>query len=860
MKTEYARILREQVFPRVQKPARYIGGEWNQVNKNPQSVKTRMVLAFPDVYEIGISYLGFHILYELLNQEPDIYVERVYSPWVDAEQILRERKILLCSLETSTPLAAFHLVGVTLQHEMSYTNVLNLLDLGHIPIHARQRKDQDPLVLGGGPCAANPEPIAELFDLILLGDGEQVVKEVITRDQSLRQLDRAVRIRQLAQIPGVYAPAGYRPHYSRQGTLERIESEPGLPFPVKRRIEPAPALPQKPLVPYLGVPHDRVSAELFRGCVRGCRFCQAGMITRPVRERDPQAVMEQMLQAIQETGYEEVSVTSLSSGDYTQLLPLLRCLMQNLSEQQVALSFPSLRLDSFRRELAEIVQMVRKTGLTFAPEAGSPRLRQVINKYLHEEELITNLSQVFAEGWDLIKLYFMIGLPTETREDVHEINRLVRRILNEARKIMSRRRGPRINLSINLFVPKPHTPFQWEGQLPRIEAKARLKELAQVLPRAAGFAFSKRNEAELDRSYLEAVLARGDRRLWPVVYRAWSLGARFDSWGDQFRFDLWEQAFRESEIDPDNYALRERSMDEVLPWQHLDMGVHAEYLKKERNRSRAELLTPDCRQANICNCCGVADPKSCPLPPAPNLALSNKPVKPKSRPEREAVRIRLGYRKTGDMRFVGHLDMVNLFRRAARRARLPLHYSLGFHPQPSLAFGPPLPLGFVGLAEWMDLGLDTWVDPREVQSVLNGKLPVGIRIEAAREIPLRTPALNEQIKVSEYLITFPNSPGFQEYMEERVQALVAADEVLGTQWSKRGPIQVNLRPSVIKLELMSNEASYIAIRLLHSTELPRPAKVTTIIDYLRGQKIAAAEVICTRTASGKLFDGRILIP
>lgn len=839
------------LLPRVQKPARYIGGEWNQVNKRPQDVACRVVLAFPDVYEIGISYLGFKILYELLNAREDVYAERVYSPWPDLEALLREANLPLASLETLTPLAGFDLLGVTLQHELSYSNVLNLLDLGGVAVEAADRGEDQPLVLAGGPGAANPEPLAPALDLVLLGDGEEGFPELIEAYLRVQDRPRAERIRALSELPGVYAPSRYRPVYATGGALTAVEGEPGAPRPVRRRSVAPPPLPTRPIVPYLAVPHDRVATELFRGCTRGCRFCQAGMITRPVRERDPQAVLDQVLAQLDQTGYEEVSLVSLSSGDYPCILPLVRRLMEELETRRVALSFPSLRLDSFQHELAETVRQVRKTGLTFAPEAAGERLRRVINKVLDDDGLTASLGQVFAEGWDLVKLYFMVGLPTETEADVLEIAALVRRILDAARRAGGRR-TPRLHLGISLFVPKPHTPFQWEGQLPRTEAAARLEKLSRALPRSVEYRFGPLVRMDLDRSYLEAVLARGDRRLWPAVRRAWELGARYDSWSEHFRFELWTQAFRETGTDPDAYALRERSADEVLPWSHLDLGIAPEFLARERERARAGVMTPECRAEGGCQSCGAADPSVCTQRPRPELTARSGGATAPARPEREAVRLRFRYRKTGALRFVGHLDLVNLFRRAARRAGLPLHHSLGFHPQPSLAFGPPLPLGYEGLGEWLDLGLDAWRDPRDVVGDLNAVLPAGIQLEAGREVPLSAPALAERIDAGEYRLEWPaETPPAG--LAARVAGFLAADSVPGEQWSKHGPQTVDLRPAVTTLG--PADGADRTYTLVHCTALPKAAKVPALVAHLCRGLGEPWRVQVTRVRSGRIQPG-----
>ncbi len=856
---KYAQLLRREWLPQVQKPARYIGGEWNEIRKDLTQVTTRVVLAFPDVYEIGISYPGYKILYELLNQEPEIYAERVYSPWPDFEELLRKHEQPLASLETATPLDRFDFVGITLQHELSYSNVLNLLHLGNIPIAADERTEEHPLILGGGPGSVNPEPLAPVFDLIVLGDGEEVFVELLRRYAELKTATRREKILALSEIPGVYAPSRYTPIYSAEGVLTDVRPEPGAPFPVRHRVAPAPALPQKPLVPYLTIPHDRVTAEVFRGCTRGCRFCQAGMITRPIRERNAQSIVDHVLEQVAQTGYEEVSLISLSSGDYSQILPLVRTLMRALLPQRVALSFPSLRLDSFRSELAETVRRVRKTGLTFAPEAGSARLRKVINKCLEDESVLANnLAYVFQEGWDLVKLYFMVGLPTETEEDVVEIAELVRRLLVESKKRSQPGRAPRVHLGIGLFVPKPHTPFQWEAQLSVDAAAARMEQLGKRLPKAVEYRFGRKEREELNRSYLEGVLARGDRRVWPVVKRAWELGARFDSWGEYFKYDLWRQAFVDTGVQPDEYVLRERTDQEVFPWMHLDTGTPLAYLRQERDAARACSTTPDCRTEG-CHTCGVSDHYPCPQPPAPTLPEASTEIPAPVTPERETMRVRFKYQKVGDLRFVGHLDLVNLFRRAARRAKLPLHYSLGFHPQPSLAFGPPLSLGYRALGEWFDLGLDAWRDARELITLLNNVLPSGIRVETAREVPLSTPSLTDQINAGEYTLEFGDLGEKQADLLARVQAFLAATDVQGSQWSKNGTVKVNLRTPV-KALTVSETADGVMLTLTHAIQPGSNAKVSTLVEYFSQGITEAWRIVVTRTVSGRWQGEGITIP
>ncbi len=595
------------ILQRVAKPARYTGQEWGSVRKDPAAVDVSFVLAFPDVYEVGMSHLGLKILYHVINRRPDAAAERVYAPWPDMEAELRNAGIPLHTLESFRPVAAFDVVGFTLQYELSYTNILNMLDLAGIPLLSADRGDGQPLVIAGGPCAFNAEPLADFIDLFVLGEAEEAVDELATAVAAWKKAGKPGGRRgflvRAAAIPGVYVPEFYRPRYNTDGTLAEVTAiEPAAPAVVTKRIvadlEQAP-YPTSPVVPYLEIVHDRIMLELFRGCTRGCRFCQAGVLYRPVRERRPETLLRLAQELVDNTGYSEISLTSLSSADYSCLQDIVRRLIDRFKDQGVSVSLPSLRIDSFSIELAEEVQKVRKSGLTFAPEAGTQRLRDVINKGVTERDLEEAVGAAFRAGWSGIKLYFMIGLPTETDEDVAGIAALARRVLDIYREVKGKR-GAKVSVSVSSFVPKPHTPFQWFGQNDIAELE-RKQQLLKNLFRDRSVSFSW-HDARV--SFLEAVFARGDRRLGEVLLAAWRRGAKFDGWSEYFRFDVWLDAFRAAGIDPHFYTGRERSADEVLPWDHLSAGVDKSFLRREYDQAMAAVPTADCRRGE-CRACGV---------------------------------------------------------------------------------------------------------------------------------------------------------------------------------------------------------------------------------------------------------------
>jgi radical SAM family uncharacterized protein len=605
-------IVEVELLPLVEKPARYLGTEWNRVKKEWDQGKVKMAFAFPDVYEIGMSHLGLKILYGLVNREEDYLMERVFAPWTDMEQLMRAKKIPLFSLESCRSLRDFDLVGFTLQYEMSYTNILNMLDLAEIPVKATERDNSYPLVIAGGPCAYNPEPLAPFIDLFVIGESEELLLELLSlvkRHKNERQgkLDKATLFEELVGLQGVYIPSYYRVDYSLVGGITQIATNhPKAPLPVTKRIIrdlDQVYFPDKPIVPFMEVVHDRVMLEVLRGCARGCRFCQAGMVYRPVREKSPETLYRQAKDQVRETGYDEISLTSLSTSDYTCVEPMLIKLLDEYEGQQVGVSLPSLRVDSFSVGLAEQVQRVRKSGLTFAPEAGTQRLRDVINKGVTEENLVATVTAAFRAGWTRVKLYFMIGLPTETFDDLDGIIELAYRVVaigREETKKAGIKKPVSVTVSASSFVPKAHTPFQWEPQ----DELALLKEKQGYLKSKLRHKQISFNWHETELSFVEAVFARGDRLVAETLYQAFKKGCKFDGWGDYFSYHTWMDAFKETEINPEAYANKRLAPDSVLPWDHIQAGLKKEFLLEEYRRAVGVVITDDCRFAG-CTDCGV---------------------------------------------------------------------------------------------------------------------------------------------------------------------------------------------------------------------------------------------------------------
>ena len=604
--------LNDDILLNIEKPARYIGGEVNSVMKDKDKVDIRFAMCFPDVYEIGMSHLGIQILYDMFNRREDTWCERVYSPWLDLDKVLREKNIPLFALESQDPVRDFDFLGITIQFEMCYTNILQILDLSHIPLHAADRTEADPIVIGGGPCAYNPEPLAEFFDIFYIGEGETVYDELLDTYKAWKKSggSRKDFLRQAARIEGLYVPQFYDATYNEDGTIAAFTpNDPCAPSKVRKQVvmdvTDAP-YPMKPVVPYIKATQDRVVLEIQRGCIRGCRFCQAGMIYRPTRERSVETLKEYARTMLKNTGHEEISLSSLSSSDYSKLNELVTFLIEEFKDRGINISLPSLRIDAFSLDVMSKVQDIRKSSLTFAPEAGSQRMRDVINKGLTEEEILTGAGQAFEGGWTKVKLYFMLGLPTETEEDMKEIARLSDRVARRYYEIPKEDRHGKcqITASSSFFVPKPFTPFQWAAMYPAEEYDRRAHLVNDEFREQLNRKSLKYNWHDAQGTVLEGVMARGDRRVGKVIEEAYRLGCLFDSWTETFRNDLWMQAFDNTRVDIDFYNQRMRGKDEIFPWDFIDIGVSRSFLRREWEHAMNETVTPNCREK--CSGCGAA--------------------------------------------------------------------------------------------------------------------------------------------------------------------------------------------------------------------------------------------------------------
>lgn len=786
----------DPLLPTVERPGRYIGLERNVIRKDLAAARATLALAFPDTYEIGMSHTGLKILYEIVNRRAGWACERTYAPWTDFEAKMRAAAIPLFTVESFAPVSDFDAVGFSLQAEINYSNVLNMLDLAGIPLEASGRREGDPIVIGGGPCTANPEPLAIFFDVFLVGDAEEALPVFLERLEArkARGVPREEFLADLAAVPGFYVPSLYDVEYREDGAIARISpNRPGVPERATRVwIEKLSAdhYPEKPVVPSVDIVQDRLGLEIMRGCTQGCRFCQAGYWYRPVRELDPDAVAGMTRRFIDETGWSEVGLLSLSTADYSQIEPLVSCLAPQLAENRVSISLPSLRAEAFSVGLADAVSEVRKSGFTFAPETGSDRLRRVINKTFTNADMVQAADAAFSRGWDLIKVYTMIGLPTETEADLDELVTLVRDILAQGRKYGRKQ----VNVSVGSFVPKSWTPFQWSAFDGVETLRGKIRHLQERFRSVRGANMKSHSPEEAE---IECVLSRGDRRMGGVLLEAWKRGVKFDGWSEHFRRDLWMEAFTAAGIAPERY-LREYGIDEVVPWDVLDASVTKKFLRIERIKALREHETEDCKWGH-CYACGVpgngADtvlarpmlPVAGALPAAGALPVAAEPAPaaytdiakgaayrrkampdvapaPRRRPGfdrdgRPRLRYRVTFEKLGDARYLSHRNVMDAFERAIRAAGLPASYSEGFNPRMRLSMGPALALGLESRDERLDLETRAPLS-EDAAGRITGKLPPGIRVTAVAALSTGDAPLSKAIRGAAYSMRL--QPSFRE--------------------------------------------------------------------------------------------------
>jgi radical SAM family uncharacterized protein/radical SAM-linked protein len=833
----------EDLLPFVEKPSSYLGSEINIIKKDHDRVKLRFALAFPDLYEIGTSHFGMQILYHVLNADPDIAAERVFTPGVDMEALLRNTDQSLFSLESRRPLNQFDIIGFSLLYELNYTNVLTILDLANIPFLAADRDHSHSLIIAGGPCTCNPEPMADFFDAMVVGDGENVIKQMATewlQWEKDEPGEKGSLLQRWSRIEGVYIPSLFEPQFDDHGfqsLVPRFSSYTRVKRAIVDDLDRM-SFPQKPVIPFGRPIHDRLRLEVSRGCTRGCRFCQAGMIYRPVRERSPDHLLSLAAESIAATGYEDISLLSLSTGDYGCLAPLIERLMARFGSEHVAVSLPSLRAGTLTPELMELIKQVRKTGFTIAPEAGSQRLRDVINKNISEKEIIDTVQDAFLLGWQVIKLYFMIGLPTETEDDLKALVDLVKNL----RKIKgaNRRRG-KINVSVATFIPKAHTPFQWAPQISLDESRSRINWIHNQL-KIPGVQFKWQDPHV---SQLEGLWARGDRRLSRLLIAAYNKGCKFDGWSDRFQYAFWQEAIVEEGLDPEFFTARKRDVDEPLPWDYIDNRVSRSFLKQEWTNALEQKLIEDCRHG-LCHQCGTCDfekiePRTYETFDEESLPACESP----QTTDADFQSLCVFYSKQDQAKYFGHLEMVNIFLRALKRAGIPVKYSQGFHPKPKISFDDPLPIGIESEQERFILGVPATVVPATVTRSLNSHLPDGLVITssqfAAAGFKRQTTGANV------YRVTLCDG----NFNEENLRSFKNSAEVIISRSNRKGKLKkINLKDMVISIELLDSKRLQVSLSAETGKTL-RPAQILGPVFDINEKQVKQARVVKLKAESYK---------
>lgn len=839
----------------VLKPITYMGGEVNMVVKDLEAVDVKFALAFPDLYDIGMSHLGLHILYNILNLRPEVACERVFAVWADMAEQMKLQGKLLSTIESATPIKNFDILGFSVSYELSFSNVLNMLDQAGIPLLSAERDESYPLVIGGGVASLSPEPVADFFDAFFIGEAEEGVLEIVDAYRKWKGSGPSRKkedlLLGLTGIEGVYVPSFYKASYNDDGTIREIKpTREGLAAPSRRivpSIEDLP-YPARPLVPYSEIVHDRLSVEIARGCTQGCRFCQAGYTYRPVRERSPGQVLKIVREGLNNSGFDDVSLLSLSSGDYCCLEELSRSLMADLKSKRIAMSLPSMRVDTLSPDVIDQIRSVRKTGFTLAPETGSETLRKRINKIYLDEELLETTRAVFKAGWRNLKLYFMIGLPGETDDDLEAIVDLSGRIRREGN--MPGKGMPQITVSISPFVPKAHTPFQWESMDDFEALQHKEAFLKERLKRMKGVRIKWQN---LRVSLLEGVFSRGDRRLGSVLLKAHELGAGFDAWTEHFDFGIWQKAFEASGLSMDFYAHRRRSEDEVLPWDHLDAKVDKDFLLEELRKSEAGEATPDCKTGDCLSNCGSCDfDRVKPITQEPDSAgstgrLGRHAPRLDSAP---ASRIRIKYSREWPMSFLSHLDLTRVWTRALRRADIPVKYSKGHHPMPRVSFGYAMPVGVESFAEYLDIEVLNLMRAEDIVERLTAVLPDGLKIKEGRLISPALKSLSVATVGMTYHFVLEDIPEAGRPTSAKLMDMagefMARESFNVEKRIKDGTKTVDLRPQVESLKVLSDTLVEVSFKLTGGSAL-RPAEAFQAIFNFDDELVSDVKTIKLNT-------------